>query len=201
MKKILIVICIFLNGCILDPCGGGYDDVTKYEHKSMHYKFTDTNSYSTNFISLQTPYELPEYRTDDFLETLLLLLATPELKDDISIQFMNNRNSDATFNLYYENNTEITVENNIDFDTNSNDYLDTNYYTDILIYKESWFHIANSVKIYIRFDKTPKTKISYMVMIQPHDTTTYKYLTHTVLSNFIVSENYYEGVPLPEILK
>ncbi len=200
MKQILILMCIFLNGCV-DPWGGGYYDEVEYEHKTALYEFSTSNDYATNFIDVHMDYELPEHRAKDFIKTLSIILNTPELKNTVYIQFLHYSYDGLTFDAYLGRDETIVADNNSDFDLLLSDPLDVNYYSLVLTYKEVWFDIENTVQIHMRQNSDAPETIRYMVMVKPHNSDEYKYLKHTMLNKLTTTVFNHEGIPLPDILK
>ena len=204
MKKILILICIFLNGCVLDPYNDYFED-TVYEHYKMEYKFSDGNQYTGNFMHIYLPYQLPTHRTKDFLGTLSLILTSPELNNNITMQIMNSIGTDVSydtsFHVYLNEYNKPVFNSNSNFDMSIVDPTNINYYSATITYNETWHEIKNTVQIHLRQELSHYTTIKYMVMIKPHNSTEYKYLKHTVLDNFVTEQSIYEGIPLPSILK
>jgi len=189
MKKILLLICIFLASC---------DD--EIPNEGLVYEKLNS-SIGNHYISLDINYELPQYRIDDFLGTILLFLTEPELKGFWSIRIGYEDGGNfftAGFGLH---GSQAIVDNNSNYNSSITDPKDVKYYTTIIIFNDrSLAGINITLRIYLRQD-LDSTTISYMIMIKPYETSPYEYIGHTVLNQMFILSTYGEREPLPDILK
>ena len=168
-----------------------------------------------DYINMITAYPLPEHRTKNFLDTMILLMTNTELKTSarFNIEYMGNSNSNSNntplFYSGFHNRVNgvseainVTVEDNNNYSSSLTDPKDVNYYTKIIAYNETIEGAYTMVKVYLRQDLEPTTAISYMIMTKPLNGASYEYVGHAFLNQLSVTSAYV-GIPqpLPDILK
>ncbi len=207
MKKILILMCVFLNGCCLD-CGV----ITELPYEGLIYEMSDKSIvseayspiatyYEANSIALITSYELPEKHSKDFLNTVILFFTKPELSEWMDIRFGYDNKSDIQLSKVFFDHYDAKVSENTNYDQSVTDQKNVNYYKTTLTIYIQWLGLINKAQIHLRQDLEPTTKISYMIMGQPFVGQPYEYIGHAVLDNLNVRPTYGTRQPLPDILK
>ena len=184
MKKIVILVYIFLTSCCRFPQEG-------FEYSISN----DSREDNQDSMSLYTGYELPQSRVRNFLSTIILIWKEKELKDDMSITFRYEGNG-TYFGKIFSPDTEVDVTLNNNFDNTLTDPKDINFYTDVL----GFDHYLEEMKIYLR-QNSGSEKINYMIMKKPDNTSDFVYLGHTVVDKMSVQPKYVDPKPLPDILK
>ncbi len=208
MKKLLLLMCVILNGCCLD-CGIGSNG---YPQESLIYQISNNPAVSEatsfanpwdkdNFIGILTNYELPEKHTKDFLNTVILFLTTPELIDNAEIGFGYSDGDKIILRQMFYSHKQVTIDNNTDYNSLIEDPKNINFYTHTLTFSTKWLGIQNKVQIHLRQDLEPNMIISYLIMAQPFKGQPYEYIGHQALDTFDIQPTYGTREPLPEILK
>ncbi len=192
MKKILLLISVLVisSGCQKAPTEG-----VKYEIRN------DPIWNGNAFISLGLSYQLPVHRTKDFLGTLLLYFTNPELRSYHFFEIIYEE-SNTIFDIYFGDNAQITVSDNVNYNGSVTDPKDDNYYTTIVTIADSLPVIEDTTQLHLRQDLEPTTTISLMIKAKPYKVTDYEYVGHTVLNEIVVTEGALGYArPLPDILK
>lgn len=195
MKKILLLISVLvISGCC---CVEPYDE-WGYEYQVRN----DSSSDGYAFISLNVGYELPEHRVNDFLGTLLLILADPELNSNAYFMLDYNKNNETSFHLAFDKGVESTISSNGLFDPLVTDSQNIDYYTNIISFiDESISGEENIIQIHFRQHLDPTT-INFMIMTKSYNNIIYEYVGHALLKQTVTNRSYYvTPSPLPDILK
>ncbi len=195
MKKILLLISVLIMS-------GGCDCTTEAEGFSYELR-NDPASGGYTYISMVTAYPLPEHRTKDFLDTMILLMTKPELDDDVRVIIEHIDSNDISlFYSPFNDGVGVTVKTNSNYSSSVVDPKDVNYYEKVITYDEILLDVYREIQIYLRQDLEPITAISYMIMTKPLNDAEYKYVGHAFLNQMSVTSAYV-GIPkpLPDILK
>ena len=192
MKKILLLISVLMvsSGCLKSPMDG-----FRYEIRN------DTTWNGSSSIFFDVGYRLPEHRTKDFLDTLLIYWTKPELMD-YTLFHITYETNNTLFNIYFGARAQITVSKNVNHNSNITDPMDDNYYTTIVTIADSLPVIEDTTQLHLRQDLESPTAINLMIKTKPLDATEYEYIGHTVLSEISVTEGMLDSArPLPDLLK
>jgi len=202
MKKILFLLLIPI---FLSSCGGEGPPPEGFGYRISN----DTSTEDTSYILVLTDYELPEFRVQDFLGTIVLFLTEPELDNDrdIHIGLYDKDGKEFQVDFYpssvqcdFNNSHQVSVDNNSNFDSNVIIPTDINYYTTIITANSRWAGIERAIQLYFRQD-LDTTVISFMIRIKPDNATDYEYFGHTVLNKITRDLVGIATKPLPDILR
>ncbi len=194
MKKFLLLISVLIMSSV---CCLGCEEVSTESRYELRGDY-ETNKFAG--IILRVDYQLPEHRTKDFLETILIIMSKPELynKAGISIGFK----EDNGTRLYSSPSspTQATVDNNSNYSIDATDLKNSNYYTHVISYDNIISEGKEVVQLYLRQTLEQPTTISFMTMKKSRDATNYTYVGNTLV-NEMTTIHAESQQPLPDILK